>query len=179
MAENDSGIVGMTRGDEYPLKNCRVLNNLLIRNYVTADNVTRGADLILYMEPDAKARAEVGQLADYNVYADNSWIPLMRHDWNNDNTLAQWQQQFGQDKHSTANDRRLLPLRHQLQAVDSRGARRGRSPAGRGEADLATSEPQAGRLPMDPMAGKLCEMKRPACPPIVSTGQRPYTPGAR
>jgi hypothetical protein len=49
---------------------------------------------------DAKARAEMGSLADYNVYAANAWLPLMRHDWNNGNTLPQWQQRFDQDKHS-------------------------------------------------------------------------------
>ena len=39
-------------------------------------------------------------MADYNLYANNSWIPQMRNNWNDDNTLSQWQQQFGQDKHS-------------------------------------------------------------------------------
>jgi hypothetical protein len=28
-------------GDDWPLENVRVLNNLLIRNYVTADTLTR------------------------------------------------------------------------------------------------------------------------------------------
>ena len=60
LAENGAGVVGMTRGKgEFP-KNCRVLNNLLIRNYDTADNITRGADLILEMGPTPRSRAEIG-----------------------------------------------------------------------------------------------------------------------
>jgi hypothetical protein len=101
LAENNiGGIVAMTRGKDYPLKNCRVLNNLMINNYITADNINHGADLVLYQEADLKERAAMGQASDYNVYADNSWTPHMRPEWNTDHTLAQWQRQFGQDKHS-------------------------------------------------------------------------------
>jgi hypothetical protein len=101
LAENNiGGIVAMTRGKDYPLKNCRVLNNLMINNYITADNINHGADLVFYQEADLKERAAMGQASDYNVYADNSWTPHMRPEWNTDHTLAQWQRQFGQDKHS-------------------------------------------------------------------------------
>jgi parallel beta-helix repeat protein len=100
VAENNvGGIVGMTRGGD-TLKNCRVLNNLLIRNYISAADITRGADLVLGLESDIKKRAELGQVADYNVYAANSWTPFMRANWNDSLTLPQWQQLFGQDKHS-------------------------------------------------------------------------------
>ncbi len=49
VACNQSGIVAMPRGDDWPLENVRVLNNLLVRNYVTADTITRGCDVTLYM----------------------------------------------------------------------------------------------------------------------------------
>ena len=97
VVENDTGVVGMTRGPGEPPENCRVLNNLFIRNYVTADNVTCGSDLTLETSPDAKVQAELGTLADYNLYADNAWTPLMRHNWNDGNTLTRWQQHYGQD----------------------------------------------------------------------------------
>jgi parallel beta-helix repeat protein len=100
VAENDSGIVGMTRGAGEPAKNTRVLNNLMINNYITSDNITRGSDVTLEMAADAAGRASMGSYSDYNLYAANSWVPQMRHDWNNGNTLAEWQQRFGQDRHS-------------------------------------------------------------------------------
>ena len=42
VAGNKSGIVCMPRGDEWPLEDIHVLNNLLIGNYVTPDT-TRAA----------------------------------------------------------------------------------------------------------------------------------------
>jgi hypothetical protein len=100
VVDNATGIVGMTRGKDEPPKNCRVLNNLLVRNYITAETVTRGSDLTLEMSPDAAARAAIGAAADYNVYANNAWTPFMRHNWNDNNTLSQWQDRYGQDQHS-------------------------------------------------------------------------------
>jgi parallel beta-helix repeat protein len=100
VVDNATGIVGMTRGKDEPPRNVRVLNNLMIRNYVTAETLTRGSDLTLEMSPDPTARAAMGSYADYNVYASNTWVPSMRHNWNDDNALQQWQQRYGQDKHS-------------------------------------------------------------------------------
>jgi parallel beta-helix repeat protein len=100
VAENASGIVAMTRGEGEPARNTRVLNNLLVRNYVTCDTVTRGSDLTLETPADPERRKEMGSVSDYNVYADNTWTPWMRHNWNDNNTLAQWQSRYGQDLHS-------------------------------------------------------------------------------
>ena len=47
--------------------------------------------------------------ADYNVYANTGWTPTLRHSWNPDNTLAQWQERFQEDLHST-----LLPVEFEL-----------------------------------------------------------------
>jgi parallel beta-helix repeat protein len=102
VVENASGIVAMTRGKDEPPRNVRVLNNLLIRNYITAETVTRGSDLTLETSTDASARAEMGSFADFNVYANNSWTPFMRHNWNDNNPLPRWQSAFGQDKRSRA-----------------------------------------------------------------------------
>ena len=93
----------MPRGDEWPLENVRVLNNLLVRNYVTADTVTRGCDLTLFMgcrDASPYTRTVTSNHSDYNVYANTSWTPTMRHSWNPDNTLAEWQERFGEDAHS-------------------------------------------------------------------------------
>jgi hypothetical protein len=43
--------------------------------------------------------------SDFNVYANNSWAPTMRHSWNPDNTIEQWRQRFGEDLHSV-----LMPV---------------------------------------------------------------------
>lgn len=100
VAENDAGIVAMTRAADEPPKNVHILNNLLIRNYITADTVTRGCDLTLESYPDEQRRAELGSTADYNVYACNTWTPFMRHNWNDNNTLEHWQKTYGHDLHS-------------------------------------------------------------------------------
>ena len=46
----------------------------------------------------------MGMVADYNVYADNAWTPIMRPNWNDNYTLSQWQQRYGQDRHSIQAD---------------------------------------------------------------------------
>ncbi len=103
VAGNESGIVCMPRGEDWPLENTRVLNNLLIRNYVTADTTTRGCDLTIFMgcpEYGPYERTVTSNHADYNVYANTGWTPTLRHSWNPNNTLAQWQQRFQEDLHS-------------------------------------------------------------------------------
>jgi len=35
-----------------------------------------------------------------NLYAEAGWAPTMRHSWNPDNTVQEWQQRFGEDRHS-------------------------------------------------------------------------------
>jgi len=112
VAGNDGGIVCMPRGDDWPLENVRVFNNLLIRNYVAADTTTRGCDLTIFMgcpEYGPYQRTVTSNHADYNVYANTGWTPALRHSWNPDNTLAQWQQRFQEDLHST-----LLPVAFEL-----------------------------------------------------------------
>jgi parallel beta-helix repeat protein len=108
VAGNESGIVCMPRGDDWPLENVRILNNLLIRNYVTAESVTRGCDLTIFMgcpEYGPYQRTVTSNHADYNVYANTGWNPTLRHSWNPDNTLTQWQERFHEDLHSS-----LVPI---------------------------------------------------------------------
>jgi hypothetical protein len=100
VADNASGIVVMTQGPGTPPRHTRVLNNLLIRNYVTDATTTRGSDLTLELPTNAAARADMDSASDYNVFADNAWTPFMRHNWDENNTFAQWQERFGQDRHS-------------------------------------------------------------------------------
>jgi len=103
VACNETGIICMPRGDDWLLENVHVLNNLLVRNYVTADTIPRGCDLTLFMgcsDSAPYARTVMSNHADYNAYADNGWTPTMRHSWNPDNTLAQWRERFGEDLHS-------------------------------------------------------------------------------
>jgi hypothetical protein len=42
----------------------------------------------------------MGSESDFNVYANNAWTPTMRHNWNDNNLLAQWQERYAQDRHS-------------------------------------------------------------------------------
>lgn len=105
VACNGSGIVAMPRGEDWPLENVHIQNNLLIRNYVTAETVTRGCDLTLYMgcpEYGPYQHTIASNHADYNVYANNGWTPSLRHTWNPNNTLLQWQDRFQQGMHSMA-----------------------------------------------------------------------------
>lgn len=119
--ENDQGIVAMTRAANEPPKNDHVLNNLMAGNYVSGATITRGADLILESPAEAARRAEWGSSSDYNVYGATSWAPLMRHNWNDGNDLAQWQQRYGHDAHS-----KVVPLQWQrvgtgLELLDLKG----------------------------------------------------------
>jgi hypothetical protein len=105
---NEGGIVCMPRGDDWPLANIHILNNLLVRNYITADTITRGCDLTIYMgcpEYGPYRRTATSNHSDDNVFADTGWTPTMRHSWNPDNTLAQWQERFKEDLHSA-----LMPI---------------------------------------------------------------------
>jgi parallel beta-helix repeat protein len=97
---NDQGIVAMTRAKDEPPKNVHILNNLMIGNYVTGETITRGADLILESPADPTVRAEWRSDADHNVYGATTWVPFMRHNWNDNNELAGWQQRYGHDRHS-------------------------------------------------------------------------------
>jgi hypothetical protein len=45
-------------------------------------------------------RTVLSNHSDCNVFANTSWAPTLRHSWNPDNTLAQWQERFGEDAHS-------------------------------------------------------------------------------
>jgi hypothetical protein len=107
VVENGSGIVAMTRGKDEPPKNVRVLNNLLIFNYLADTAVTRGSDLTLEMSTDPAWRADMGSWSDCNVYANNTWTPWMRHNWNDNNPLPQWQDRYAQDKNS-----RQMPIEY-------------------------------------------------------------------
>lgn len=105
VALNGTGIVCMPREDPYKLEDVHVRNNLLIGNYTTADTITRGCDLVLFMDAPGPEyspgkRRNMTVHSDYNVYANNSWVPTMRHSWNPNNTIEQWRQRFGEDMHS-------------------------------------------------------------------------------
>jgi parallel beta-helix repeat protein len=117
VASNDGGIVCMPREADWTLENIFIYNNLLINNYVTANNLTRGCDLTLFMgaggeEGNPGPRRVMTVHSDYNVYANNSWTPLLRHSWNPNNTLAQWRERFGEDLHS-----RLMPVAYELRGT--------------------------------------------------------------
>lgn len=110
VAGNGAGIVCMPREDPFTLAEVNVLNNLLIRNYVTQDTITRGCDLTLFMDADGEEgnpgkRRNLTVHSDYNLYANTTWVPFMRHHWNPNNTLPQWQERFAEDLHS-----RLMPI---------------------------------------------------------------------
>jgi parallel beta-helix repeat protein len=116
LAVNGAGIVCMPREDPFTLEEVNVLNNLLIRNYVTQETITRGCDLTLFMNAeDAPGtlgkRRNLSVHSDYNLYANSSWVPFLRHQWNPNNTLPQWQERFAEDLHS-----QLMPV-----AFETRG----------------------------------------------------------
>ena len=105
----------MPRGDDWPLANIHILNNLLVRNYITADTITRGCDLTIYMgcpEYGPYRRTATSNDSDDNVFADTGWTPTMRHSWNPDNTLAQWQERFKEDLHSAPHADRVRAERN-------------------------------------------------------------------
>ena len=120
VACNGAGIVCMPRGEPYPLEEVEVRNNLLIRNYTTQHNVTRGCDLTLFMgaggpEWEPTERTIMTNHSDHNVYAATTWTPFMRHSWNPNNTLEQWQQRFGEDMSS-----KLMPVEFELRGTGFR-----------------------------------------------------------
>jgi len=102
VAGNIAGIVCMPREDPFTLENVQVRNNLLIGNTTAATDINRGCDLTVYMgpSPDTFERTATSNHSDYNVYASMPWTPHLRHHWNPDNTLAEWQERFGEDTHS-------------------------------------------------------------------------------
>jgi parallel beta-helix repeat protein len=104
VADNIVGIAVMPREEPFAVNNNRVLNNLLIHNYITADTIAQGSDLTLFIYPPAE-QATAGNFSDYNVYANNCWTPTFRHNWTDGNTLANWQKNYAMDLHS-----RLMPI---------------------------------------------------------------------
>jgi hypothetical protein len=101
VAFNHGGIVCMPRGADWPLDDVHLLGNLFLANHLAADGFARGADLTLYMGADESPQRTVpGNHSDYNAFSNASGPPAMRHSWNPDNTLAQWQQRFQEDLHS-------------------------------------------------------------------------------
>ena len=115
VARNGLGIVAMTRAAGEPAKSTQVLDNLLIENYTAAETVSHGADLILEMSRGASERKAMGSGSDYNVFANTVGVPAVNFSWNDSLTLGQWQEQFGQDKHSVA-----LPIRYEQIATGFR-----------------------------------------------------------
>jgi parallel beta-helix repeat protein len=119
VAVNDCGIVAMPREDPFKLENDRFLNNLLIDNYVVGEQGPRGCDLTVFMgspgEYEPYERTAMSNHSDYNVFASRTWNPTMRHSWNPDNTLEQWQQRWGEDTHSG-----LLPIEYELPGMGFR-----------------------------------------------------------
>jgi len=107
VAGNQAGIVCMPRGAEWPLENLHILNNLLVRNTIAAEGAARGCELTVFMgcPGETYTRTVASNHSDYNVYADGPGTPALRHSWNPDNTLQEWQQRFGEDQHS-----KLLPV---------------------------------------------------------------------
>ena len=100
---NHGGIVAMPRGKDWPLKDVRIFNNLLIRNTLATTGFQRGADLTLFMgaaDDSSAPRTITSNHSDYNIFAASTPAPTMRHSWNPDNSLPRWQERFGEDKHS-------------------------------------------------------------------------------
>jgi parallel beta-helix repeat protein len=115
VCENSSGIVAMTRAANEPPKHNVLLNNLLLCNYNAGQTATRGSDITLEMSTDAAWRADMGSSSDHNVFANNTWTPFMRHNWNDNNLLADWQARYSQDAHSVE-----LPVRYERTATGFR-----------------------------------------------------------
>ena len=120
VAGNDGGIVVMPREGKFTVEHDRVLNNLLLDNYVRADTITRGCDLILFMDApgqewDPGKRRLMTSHSDYNTYSNTSWVPFMRHTWNPNNTIDEWRKRFGEDMNS-----RLLPVTFEMKSMGFR-----------------------------------------------------------
>ena len=102
LVDNDCGVVVMPYpGPDAGTNHTRVINNLLIHNYTAGPTGVRGCDLALEMQPGPEWQASHGSASDYNVYANNSWVPTMRPEWNTDHTLAQWREKYLLDEHSS------------------------------------------------------------------------------
>jgi len=119
VAHNDCGIVCMPREDPFTLEHVTILNNLLIDNYVVGEGGPRGCDLTVYMgspgEYEPYERKVMSNHSDYNVYASLTWDPTMRHSWNPNNTLEQWQQRWQEDLQS-----RRVPVECELPGMGFR-----------------------------------------------------------
>ncbi len=101
LADNPYGIVFMPYDDpNATTAGSKCFSNLLIYNYIAGATATRGCDLTLEMQPGAAWQNTHHSQSDYNVYADNSWTPTIRHNWNDNNTLKQWRKAFALDLHS-------------------------------------------------------------------------------
>lgn len=103
VAANRGGIVCMSRGDAWPLKNVHLLNNLLLDNALPVEHGARGSDLTLDMgcpENGPFVRRDQTSHSDYNVFNNGAIPPTLRHSWNPENTLAQWRTRFDEDTHS-------------------------------------------------------------------------------
>jgi parallel beta-helix repeat protein len=108
VAENSSGIVGMSRAPSEPPTNTRVLDNLLIHNFTASDIPTFGSDLILEIPEGVALRAAMNCSSDLNAFANNAWQPVFRPGWNSQVTFGQWQQRYRQDANSV-----VLPVEYQ------------------------------------------------------------------
>ncbi|MBM3472353.1 MAG: hypothetical protein FJX75_03645 [Armatimonadetes bacterium] len=119
VARNDCGIVCMPREDPFTLENVNILNSLLIDNYVVGERGPRGCDLTVYMgspgEYEPYERKVMSNHSDHNVYASLTWNPTMRHSWNPDNALEQWQQRWQEDLQS-----KLMPVEYELPGMGFR-----------------------------------------------------------
>jgi len=118
VACNGSGIVAMPRGDDWPLDDVHIRNNLLVGNYLATEGHPRGNDITLYMGTPAEydyTRTVANNDSDYNVLATTSWTPTLRHSWNPDNTLEQWRERFAEDLHS-----KQVPIRYEQRGMGFR-----------------------------------------------------------
>ena len=106
LADNDCGIVFMPYDDPNgTTAGSKCFNNLLIHNYIAGATITRGNDLTLEMKPGPAWQETHHSQSDYNVFANNSWTPTMRPEWNTDHTMAKWREIYHLDYHST-----LMPV---------------------------------------------------------------------
>jgi hypothetical protein len=96
------------RGGWQILRNATAMNNLLLRNTEPGD-VGQGAaaDLLFWMHADANdRRADTSNHSDYNVFCAGTPVVLKPgYGFGNTRTLEQWQQRFGEDRHS-----KVLPV---------------------------------------------------------------------
>ncbi|NOY79390.1 MAG: hypothetical protein GXP31_00140, partial [Kiritimatiellaeota bacterium] len=100
VAGNEAGVVCMPRGDDWPLEDVHILNNLLLCNGIAAEKIGRGCEITLYMGPEPGKRTVFGNHSDGNVLSNIAWTPTFRRDWNPNSTLQEWRTRFGEDLHS-------------------------------------------------------------------------------